>query len=287
MPVGHRAPRARGRRARSSPAGSRARGARPPGRPPARRSPCRPPSTGTARPPCARRARATTGERVRSTTTRSRPPCVRTRKDSPPSDQAAGVGERAPRPPAARGSIADRRRRAGARPARDVVAVAVSRLVPRVADVEPVDLARARRRRLSPRREPARGRGRAGPSARGRGARSSPRLAVSKTGGAVDEAPQELASPRTRERVSRRKRRPLARGHALERLEARRPRARRVRLPTKPGLVTPCRFTLRWPVRYSTLVAAFAIADARRQASRGSRPPSGPRAATSRRAISA
>jgi hypothetical protein len=31
-------------------------------------------------------------------------------------------------------------------------------------------------------------------------------------------------------------------------------------LPTKAGLVTPCRFTLRCPVRYSTLVAAFAMA---------------------------
>jgi hypothetical protein len=33
-----------------------------------------------------------------------------------------------------------------------------------------------------------------------------------------------------------------------------------VRLPKKAGLVTPCRFRLRWPVRNSTLVAALAMA---------------------------
>jgi hypothetical protein len=33
-----------------------------------------------------------------------------------------------------------------------------------------------------------------------------------------------------------------------------------VSVPKKAGVVTPCRLRLRWPVRYSTLVATLAMA---------------------------
>ena len=223
-------------------------------RPPARTTrPAEGTSTGTARPPWARRACATTGVRARWTTTRSRPGRVRTAKDSPPRIRRPASASGASPPGPARGRPSRRegarrgatrtgsrgRTRRGSRPRRGgrPPAGPPPRRAPRSTGSSP-------RSRMSQRA--------------GKRRRSSPRLVVSSSGAGEGEGAQELRPLVARareEQVARplRGREPAERPKRLASRSA-------VRPPTKDGLVTPWRLRLRWPVRYSTLVAAFAIA---------------------------